>query len=597
MIRLPALFMLIEAALGSCSLDAFDYVIVGGGPAGLLVANRLSANPNLTVAVIEAGDSAYNNRNSTIVPSSFLEYNLWVGTPLDWDYKTAPQKYTSNKTLSYYAGRALGGSTAINGMTYLRAEDVQIDAWEDLGNKGWNWETLWHYYLAQEEFQIPSEQQEKNGATFSEQSHGTVGELDVGFNPFLTGQGAFDVIRNSSEALNYPYNPEANSGHMRGTTTWPMTINASTPIREDAARAFYFPIAESRPNLHVFLNTTATRIIWDDTKYSSPQLVASDVEAVSSKNETFVVRANKEVIISAGSIRSPALLEHSGVGNEDVLGALDIKTVLSMPEVGSNLHDQPANGIVYASSTNWTGFPTFVTYLTASDLFGADLPALRAEINTNLSAYAAKIVADSAPGATTLVIQEQLLAHQANLVFRPNSTVPLVELLWAPVETSFVAQYWNLLPFSQGSIHIASSNPLLPPTINPNFFQLPIDAYVEAAAAIRIRELFATAPISQHVKAELTPGFERVPKESDWRSAAWDGWIRETYNGNSHPVSTCAMLSKDLGGIVDETGKVYGIQNVRVVDASIFPTQISGHLSATIYAIAGKIADAILSGL
>jgi choline dehydrogenase-like flavoprotein len=150
------------------------------------------------------------------------------------------------------------------------------------------------------------------------------------------------------------------------------------------------------------------------------------------------------------------------------------------------------------------------------------------------------------------------------------------------------------LPLSRGSIHITSSNPAVAPSINTNFFQLPIDMYVQVAIAIRIREFFATAPMSQHVIAEVTPNFDIVPRNASWRDESWQNWIKKTYASNSHPVSTCAMMSQELGGVVNAEGKVYGTENVRAVDASIFPTQISGHLTASVYAIAGKIADAIL---
>jgi choline dehydrogenase-like flavoprotein len=188
------------------------------------------------------------------------------------------------------------------------------------------------------------------------------------------------------------------------------------------------------------------------------------------------------------------------------------------------------------------------------------------------------------------------LEHQVDLVFDAESTVPLAEILWAPTGHQIIAQLWNLIPLSRGSIHIQSTDANLPPRIDPKFLQLPIDMYVQAAAAIRIREYFATSPLAEHVVREVSPGFEAVPQHASWRDAAWNMWIKETLGGNSHPVSTCAMMGKERGGVVDAEGKVYGTHNVRIVDASIFPTQISGHLSASVYAIAGKISDAMIRG-
>jgi choline dehydrogenase-like flavoprotein len=584
-----------QVVRATCVPKSFDYVIVGGGPAGLLIANRLSANPNTTVAVIEAGDSGHNNPNISYVPKSIMEYGIFMGTSIDWKYKTAPQKYAGNSTLSYWAGKALGGSTAVNGMTYIRAEKDQIDDWEELGNEGLNWESMLEYFLAQEGFHVPNAEMRSRGAVYEDDAHGMDGEIAVSFSPYLVGQGFAELLKETSEAMGYPYNEEPNNGTMRGFNTWPMTINASALVRADAARTFYFPIAESRPNLHVFFNTTAARITWDQS-HPTPEVLANGVEVITSDNVTETISATKEVIVAGGAIRSPGFLEHSGVGNPAVLEPLGIDTVNPLYTVGANLPDQPQNGFVYNSSTNWTGYPTFISYLSASDLFGEELPAFTEEVRANLSAYAATIIADYAPNTTFLAIQEDLLKRQFDLVFTPNSAVPLMEILWAPVGTQIVARYWNLLPFSRGSIHINSTDATIPPNIDPNFLQLPIDTYVQAAAAVRIREHFTTSPLAEHVTGEVTPGFDTVPQGAGWRDPLWDSWIRETLAGNSHPVSTCAMMSAELGGVVDSQGRVYGTSNVRVVDASVFPTQISGHLSANIYAIAGRIADVMVRG-
>ncbi|CAO2647299.1 Nn.00g082210.m01.CDS01 [Neocucurbitaria sp. VM-36] len=591
-----AFLALAQITIATCTPtpNTFDYVIVGGGPAGLVIANRLSADPNITVAVIEAGDSAYNNPNVTALPKSIAEFGPGLGTSVDWSYVSAPQTYMFNRTLPYSAGKALGGTTTINGMTFLRAEKAQIDAWEELGNGGWKWDSIEEYYLAQEGFQIPTEDQRDNGATYMDDAHGFKGDLSTGFTPYLTGQGFFNTLKETSEALGYPLNYDANNGTMRGFNTWPMTLDASKAIREDAARAFYYPIAESRSNLYIFLNTTAMKILWNENEYSASGVVGTGVEVISSDNTTKFIHATREIIIAAGSIRSPALLEHSGIGNPAVLEPLGIQTVISHPNLGSNLQDQPNIGIIYASPTNWTGYSTFVNYLTAFDLFGNDLPALAEEIRANITDYARTILAEYAPYTTTMEVQEQLLKHQVNLIFDLESTVPLAEILWFSVGNAIAAQFWNLLPLSRGSIHITTHDPLMPPSIDPKLFQLPIDNFVQAAISIHVRKFFATAPLSDHITSEQSPGFEVVPQNASWRDPSWEVWAKNTSSTNSHPVSTCAMMSKELGGVVDKEGKVYGTKNVRVVDASVFPTQISGHLSASVYALAGRFADMII---
>jgi choline dehydrogenase-like flavoprotein len=193
-------FALTQVVRATSVPKTFDYVIVGGGPAGLLIANRLSANPNTTVTVIEAGDSGFYNPNISYMPQSITEYGIFMGTSIDWKYKTAPQKYAGNSTLSYWAGKALGGSTAVNGMTYIRAEKAQIDDWEELGNEGLNWESMLEYYVAQEGFRTPNEELRTQGAVYREDVHGMDGELAVGFSPYLVG-GFVDVLKATSAVM------------------------------------------------------------------------------------------------------------------------------------------------------------------------------------------------------------------------------------------------------------------------------------------------------------------------------------------------------------------------------------------------------------
>ncbi|KAF2467833.1 alcohol oxidase [Lindgomyces ingoldianus] len=578
-------------AISSSASTSFDYIIIGGGTAGLVLANRLSSDSNISVAVIEAGDSVFNNPNVT----SVTVFGLSLGSSIDWSYISRPQKYTGNRTLTYNAGKALGGTSTINGMTYLRAEKVQIDAWEKLGNEGWNWEGLWPYYLKKEAFQHPTEVQTENGATFESEAHGFNGAVAVGWSKYLMGQNMSDILRQTSEALGYHANSDANDGSMSGFTTWPLTLNATTNIREDAARAYYYPISGSRPNLCLFLNTTATRIVWEDSSKDSI-MHARGVEVITPTNSTETLYTTGEVIISAGSIRSPALLETSGVGNPAVLEKFGIDPVIPLLGVGANLQDQPNIVISYSSPVNWTGYPSFVTYLTAKDLFGADFDSISRSVHSNISRYAATVTADlGSANETTISNQERLLKLQADLIFNSNSTVPLAELLWAPGPFSISSAFWNLLPFSRGSVHIGASDPMVEPSIDANFFQLPIDEYVQAAAAHRLRQLFKTPPLSTYVTSELAPSFTIVPEGADYGDGSWEQWIKAGYSTNQHPVSTCAMMGKELGGVVDSEGRVYGSGNVRVVDASVIPMQVSGHLSATVYALAEKMAERILS--
>jgi choline dehydrogenase-like flavoprotein len=419
-------------AIPLSAAQTYDYIIIGGGTAGLVLANRLSTNPKISVAVIEAGYSVFDNPNVTSVTA----YGLSLLGPLDYADISAPQKYTANRTLQYNAGKALGGTSTINGMTYLRAEAAQIDAWEALGNSGWNWQNLLPYYLKSESFQTPTEEQSANGASFEEEAHGKDGPVAVGWSKYLTGQNVSEILRETSEAAGYAFNQDANDGTMAGCSSWPLTLNASTSTREDAARAYYHGVADQRPNLHVYLNTTAQRIVWSDSQYPSESdgltVSAAGVSITSSKNVTSTISLSKngEVILSAGSIRSPLLLEASGIGHPAVLDALNIDVVVDLPGVGAHLQDQPNSAIAYTTPVNYTGYPSFVTYATASDLFGSDLDSITKEVYANLSSYAAFIISDAgATAATTAAKQEKILKAHADVIFGPNSTVPLAELM------------------------------------------------------------------------------------------------------------------------------------------------------------------------
>jgi choline dehydrogenase-like flavoprotein len=572
----------------------FDYVIVGGGPAGLVLANRLSSDSSVSVAVIEAGDSVYDN--PTV--KSVLGFPATIDLDINYKYPSAPQKYTGERVLQCNGARALGGSTTINGMSYLCAEKEQIDQWEQFGNEDWNWEALWPYYMKQEHFQRPNSTQASNGATYEEQSHGFQGPVAVGWSQYLTGQGFASIMSDATEELGLPRNRDANGGRMRGFSTLPLTLNSTAEVRADAARSYYYPIAKSRSNLYVFLNTTATRIVWDKTSYGTNKVIASGVHVVSQPNQisTIAIKKGGEVILSAGALRSPALLEHSGVGNPTVLEPLGIKTVVRLPGVGANLQDQPNVLMSHSSPTNWTGLSSFVSYLTAADLFGSSLSSVSESVNANISSYAARIVTDSPVGDYSTATIAYLLRLQASLIFAPNSSVPLAELVWFSSGNTIGTAFWNLLPFSRGSVHITSADAAIMPSINPQLFQHPIDDFVQAAASVKVRAYFATAALQAAVGAEVLPNTTVVPADVGWEAPEWAAWIKASYGSNNHPVATCAMMARELGGVVDAVGKVYGTRNVRVVDASVIPAQVSGHLTATVYAIAEKIADAMVRG-
>lgn len=291
----------------SVAIDEFDLIIIGGGTAGLTVANRLSEIPSITVAVIETGDKAFNNPNVTDPE----EFTVALGTAVDWQYQSTNQSFARGKNVACSAGKALGGTSTINGMTWVRSEKAQIDSWGAIGNPGWSWDELFPYYQKSEVFVGPTAAQVSAGASYDPADHGESGPLKTGFPFDLQNGSLYDSAEAAWKSLGIPHNVDANGGDVRGFTLQQQTLDRDANVREDAARAFYYPI-QNRTNLHVFLNTTATKVVW---KSGGGPAEADGVEIVSSAGTVSTLKVRHEVVISAGSYRSPTILELSGIGN------------------------------------------------------------------------------------------------------------------------------------------------------------------------------------------------------------------------------------------------------------------------------------------
>lgn len=493
--------------------DAYDYIVVGGGTCGLVLANRLTEDPHVTVAVIEAGESVKDSYNVTQIQNYFAS----VGTSIDWGYQSVPQEYTNDRVLTFNAGKALGGTSTINGATYVRASRAQIDTWEEMGNKGWNWNSLWPYYLKSEHFYRPTPDLVAKGVDYEASAHGLNGRVGVGWSNYTMGGNAHTILNETYQHVGIPYNKEQGTGNIHGFSLFPNTINSDLEIRSDAARSYLYSI-ESRPNLRLLTNTLAERIEWQkpSSKPGSKQkAIGVQVRSVAGGNSR-IVKARREVILSAGSHKSPGMLERSGVGNPEILQQMGIPVKLALPAVGNGLQDQPNNILIANASTNWTGYPPFVTYATVLDLFGANTSNVAAHVNGQILAYAATIASKSNNAITADVVQK-LLRIQADLIF--NKNIPVAEIITVPSETQILAASWVLLPFSQGSTHISSKDTSEPPHINPNFFMLDWDGIAQTAIANLIRRVFHTGPLSQYTGADITPNTTIVPNGAgveDW---------------------------------------------------------------------------------
>lgn len=261
---------------------------------------------------------------------------------------------------------------------------------------------------------------------------------------------------------------------------------------------------------------------------------------------------------------------------------------ISLPAVGENLQDQPNLSFVFSTNSSFNGSIVYVAYGAMTDFFTSW------DTNINVKSYAGTVAAanDNTVSAESL---EYLFDIQYNLLKAgvPNAETIMETTLNLGLGTSglLLSAFWLLMPFSRGNVHINSADPKAYPSINPNFFLIELDLDVQIAIAKWTRKFWATEPMKSLITAEISPGYDVLPQNAT--DAEWASWVKTAVTANSHPLGTCAMMPRDLGGVVDEKLKVYGTSNVRVVDASVMPFQVSGHLSSTVYAIAEKASDMI----
>ncbi|KAI0446069.1 GMC oxidoreductase [Xylaria telfairii] len=580
----PASILLAALSARVAYGETFDYIIAGAGTCGLVLANRLSADPKIRVAVIEPGEDVRNNINVTD-PGLFT---VAYGTPIDWQYSTTPQPAAGNRTIAWHAGKAIGGTSTINGMTYIRGDKPQFDAWEALGNEGWNWNTLFPYYQKAEKFTIPSDAQAAAGATYDPEVHGEAGNVHTGF-PFTLANGSFHGIAAETwEALGYPVIEDPNTGSVRGFSVWPQTLDRDQNLRFDSARSYYYAV-EGRPNL-TLIKGTVKRITWAHSSTASEAAVAEGVEYVAPDGELVQLTAAKEVILSAGALRSPLILESSGVGNPSLLNNLGIETLIDLPGVGEYLQEQPNTVLIYNNAKNIAGFAPYATFSTAQDMFGDETSAIKASTSAQIPDWAKK-VADASIGAVEAANVEKLLRIQHDLIFEKNVTIG--ESLTAMTQDYFITAYWLLLPFSWGSVHLTSVDAINAPAIDPKYFLIDFDLDVQIGLGRLAQRFWHTKPVGDLVGSGVMPTDDQLPLNAT--DEQWSSYISDTLAPNHHPIGTASMMSRELGGVVDSKLKVYGTENVRVVDASILPLQFSGHLTATLYAVAERAAEIIIS--
>ncbi|KAF9262835.1 alcohol oxidase [Marasmius fiardii PR-910] len=603
-------------ALLAVELDAeefsktrFDFLIVGGGTTGLTVAATLAEDRKFTVGIIEAGDRKYDDR--VLIPAL-------AGTPLgdpeyDWLFRSTPQTAVNDRVIELARGKILGGTSALNYMGYTRGSTEEYNGWEELGNPGWNADSMFPFMKAAENWTAPTDVDFVNryGANNDTANHGVEGGLHT--TPYANYSSLTPPFFTTLENLGIPYNEATHAGNSVGSWSVTATLDARNRSRSFAANAFYEPNA-GRKNLILLTGAQATKISFLETKSGKGPLKATGVIYIGRDNVTYEACVSKEVILSAGSLKNPQLLELSGqigIGNSSLLQSLGLKPLVDLPGVGENLQDHP--GV----SENFQAIENATTYDTLSDPAAAQ-EQLQEYLNHRTGMYSAfsssvafipwsmfmsQAEMDQLRGELDEAISSDLRyntsAFRLQRKWIDNDSIPMLEVilfprsaLTVPAEDKGKFYTFNVLlmhAWSRGNVHVTSTNGLDAPRIDMAYLQAPADIDVKVfVKALRFgHTLSQTEPLGSLTTAVLGPNLNSTDEELG-------DWTRQNLGTNYHFVGTAAMLPRHEGGVVDSEFKVYGTKNLRIADASIFPIHVGTHPVATLYGIGVRAARTIL---